>query len=284
MTLSGMKWRVRALAYSLVRPLFQLGVRASSHMTGKIRPVAERSGMFVLKHGPAQHAPPPDLWIGYAATAEEFVAAGRTDMDSVMSLLAANGVATPRVALDLGCAAGRMTRHFPCEEGSEIWGADISAPHIHWCQRHLPEMNFVAITTAPHLPFEDGYFDFVFCASVFTHMTHVADAWLLEIRRVLKPGGHVYLTIHDKVGAHAMQTTFADYIAPSAAAQLEILRRDRGALGADCDMFYFDTDPRSQVFYDREYITGKWSRWMDLVAYEECFHNYQAAMLLRKRP
>ena len=34
---------------------------------------------------------------------------------------------------------------------------------------------------------------------------------------------------------------------------------------------------------DREYVTGKWAAWMDMVAYEECFHNWQSAMVLRKR-
>ena len=80
-----------------------------------------------------------------------------------------------------------------------------------------------------------------------------------------------------------MQGAFRDFIPESAADQLSLLEHRCGALQADSEMFFFETDPRSQVFYDREYITGKWSRWMDLVAYEERFHNYQSAMLLRKR-
>lgn len=274
-------WRLREALFSLARPLFDVGLQASPRVAGKLRPFAPRGGTFVLDRQEREEVPPEEFWLGYSDSAEDYLAAGRVDMDSVIALLRANGVAVPRVALDLGCASGRMIRHFPRTAQSEIWGADIRSSHIAWCQRNLPELNFVTVSTAPHLPFEDGYFDFVICGSVFTHITDLADAWLLEIRRVLKRGGHLYLTLHDKVSAHEMRTVLAGELGGMMQSRLDALERSGRA--ASADMFYFGTDPASQVFYDREYITGKWSRWMDLVAYEERFHNYQSAMLLRKR-
>ena len=269
-------WRLREIVFALARSLFLLGLRATPHLTGKLRPLGARGGTVVLSGGERGEIPPRSFWLGYAATGEDYIAGGRADMEAILALLARHHVPQPRVVLDLGCAAGRMTRHFPRSEGSEIWGADIRAAHIAWCQRNLPELNFVTVSTAPHLPFEDGHFDFAMGASVFTHITDLADAWLLELRRVLKPGGHLYLTLHDKVSARDMQA------APgTTAARLKRLDR-RGRL-AGADMVFFDNDPASQVFYDRDYISRKWSRWMDLVAYEERFHAYQAAMLLRKR-
>nr|WP_166177289.1 class I SAM-dependent methyltransferase [Altererythrobacter segetis] len=280
--MSKFNWRVRELIFALVRPLFHLGIRATSHVTGKLRPLDESGSPVVLTRGEREEVPPRRLWVGYLGTSEEYLAEGRADMEAVVSLLAAKGISHPRVALDLGCAAGRMTRHFPRTEESEIWGADISAPHIFWCQRNLPELNFVTVSTAPHLPFADNYFDFVFCASVFTHITDLADAWLLEIRRVLKPQGHLYATVQDKVSAEEMRTTYADVLVPSTIAQLKRLERKHAVSRADCEMFYFDNDPSSRVFYDRDYITRKWSKWMDVVAYEERFYHFQSAMLLRK--
>jgi SAM-dependent methyltransferase len=274
-------WRLRAAILALARPFFDVGLQATAQVSGKLRPFAPRGGTVVLDRGEREDVPPEDFWLRYADNAEDYLADGRTDMDSVVALLITNGIPLPRVTLDLGCASGRMIRHFPRTEGSEIWGADIRAGHIAWCQRNLPELNFVTVSTAPHLPFADGYFDFVMCASVFTHITDLADAWLLEIRRVLKAGGHLYLTLHDKLSAHEMRTVYAEHLGGMIRSRLNDL--ERGGRIADADIFYFGTDPASQVFYDREYITGKWSRWMDLVAYEERFHNYQSAMLLRKR-
>lgn len=282
--MGGMKvgfWRLREAAFALARPFFDVGLKASAHVAGKLLPFAPRGGTFVLDSGKPEVAPPEEFWLGYADSPEDYLAAGKADMDSVMDLLSRNGVQQPRVALDLGCASARMIRHFPRTPDSEIWGADIRSTHIAWCQRNLPELNFVTVSTAPHLPFEDGYFDFVMCASVFTHISDLADAWLLEIRRVLKPGGHLYLTLHDKGSAQEMRLRQGEGLGGIIRSRLDALYRGGRAAGAD--MFFFGSDPGSQVFYDREYVSGKWSRWMDLVTYEERFHNYQSAMLLRKR-
>ena len=78
-------------------------------------------------------------------------------------------------------------------------GVDINAKHINWCQLNLgPPFFFATTTTAPHLPFEDGYFDLIYSGSVFTHISDLADAWLLELRRIVRKGGYLYITIHDK--------------------------------------------------------------------------------------
>jgi ubiquinone/menaquinone biosynthesis C-methylase UbiE len=101
--------------------------------------------------------------------------------------------------LDFACGAGRMIRIFnDVAEQCEIWGVDIRAEFIIWCQRHLsPPFNFATTTTFPHLPFEDRYFDLVYCGSIFSHISDLADAWLLELRRVTRPNGRIYITIMD---------------------------------------------------------------------------------------
>jgi len=44
-----------------------------------------------------------------------------------------------------------------------------------WCQQRMsPLFKFATTTSFPHLPFEDGYFDFVYAGSVFTHITDLA--------------------------------------------------------------------------------------------------------------
>ena len=85
----------------------------------------------------------------------------------------------------------------------QIWASKIDARQSLWCQENLsPPFNFATVTTAPHLPFEDRYFDLIYCGSVFTHIDHdLADAWLLELKRIIRPGGRVYITVHDKHSA-----------------------------------------------------------------------------------
>jgi hypothetical protein len=133
--------------------------------------------------------PPQELWEDYGIAAEYFLSSGKTDIDQMKEILCLSDfrIQDGNRILDLGCAAGRMIRWlYENADRCEIWGMDISARHIVWCQDHLsPPFNFATITTAPHLPFEDGYFNLVYCGSVFTHISDLADAWLLELKRIL---------------------------------------------------------------------------------------------------
>lgn len=146
--------------------------------------------------------PPRDLWVNYGRTPEEYLDSGRTDLASMKTILRDHGepIEEARRILEIGCAAGRMTRHLAdLAEGREIWGVDIWASAIMWCQENLaPPFRFATTTIAPHLPFEDRYFDLIYAGSVFTHIEDLTDAWFLELRRVLRPGGRLYFTINDR--------------------------------------------------------------------------------------
>jgi ubiquinone/menaquinone biosynthesis C-methylase UbiE len=117
--------------------------------------------------------------------------------------------------LDFGCGAGRMIRWLgDSVEGCEVWGVDIQSEHIMWCQQHLsPPFKFATVTTAPHLPFEDRYFDLIYCGSVFSHIDDLADACLLELKRILQPGGRLYITVHEKHSLQQYLTRIMHYAA-----------------------------------------------------------------------
>lgn len=152
--------------------------------------------------------PPRDLWWDYAATAEKYLAIGRGNVTRMRVILRRHGrdLKPGDRVLDFGCAAGPQTRCLAdlargdaAAKGGEVWGVDISAACIQWCVHHLPEeLRFATTSTMPHLPFEDRYFDAVFCGSVFSHIGELAEAWLLELARIVRPGGTVYLTMNTK--------------------------------------------------------------------------------------
>ncbi len=99
--------------------------------------------------------------------------------------------------LDFGCSGGRVTRWFSEEasKGVEIWGCDIDAAAIEWCQKNLmPPLKFFANTTSPHLPVKDGFFDFIFAGSVFTHIKDMSTSWILELHRCLSDDGIAIFT------------------------------------------------------------------------------------------
>jgi SAM-dependent methyltransferase len=61
----------------------------------------------------------------------------------------------------------------------------------------LPFANFQVNGLAPPLAYEDAEFSLVYAFSVFTHLTeNLQIAWMKELRRVLRPGGHLLISTH----------------------------------------------------------------------------------------
>jgi SAM-dependent methyltransferase len=274
------------------------GVLASPHVSAKLlSPV--HGDVLVAKHTPRAPSelpvPPNTYWEGYGPTEAAYLESGREHTAQMLRILEAAG-AVPAAfgrVLDFGCAAGRMLRWFPAADGCERWGCDIKGATIAWCQQHLsPPMDFVATTTLPHVPFDDGYFDLVYCGSVFTHIIDLPDAWFLELRRVIRSGGYGYVTVFDKhalgvvlelrfVEEHPKLRWFAQ--------QLREFDDRTGAFGTD--FAYWSTDsgptwegmPVPQVCYDIDYLTERWSRLVEIVSVTEDAYGYQTGVLFRRR-
>lgn len=100
--------------------------------------------------------------------------------------------------VDFGCASGRVLRHFLTHQSElDLYGTDINIRHIAWILQFLgPRPKVIQNTILPQLPLEDNSVSLLYAFSVFTHIDHYELGWLAEIRRVLKPGGMAYLTVH----------------------------------------------------------------------------------------
>ena len=69
------------------------------------------------------------------------------------------------------------------------------------------------LQTAPQaaLPYAAGFFDAVYCLSVFTHLDErMMGAWLGELKRVLKPGGILLFTVHGERAAAGLDKRSAE--------------------------------------------------------------------------
>jgi len=101
--------------------------------------------------------------------------------------------------LDFGCGCGRVFRHFRDFEGVRFHGSDYNAELVAWCREHLPFAEFAVNGLAPELDYPDDRFDLVYVLSVFTHLPEELQLpWLTELRRIVKPGGTLLLTVHGK--------------------------------------------------------------------------------------
>ena len=102
--------------------------------------------------------------------------------------------------LDYGCGWGRITRFFLNEvAGENLWGIDCNEGLIGFCRESNPWSRFELNDPLPPTELATGHFDLAFSYSVFTHLREdVHLAWLDELRRVVKPGGLLILTVRPR--------------------------------------------------------------------------------------
>jgi len=97
--------------------------------------------------------------------------------------------------LDLGCGNGRLYELFK-DKKVEYIGVDNCRKLIDLAKKKYPDVQFI-IGDALRLPFEDNKFDLVFSIALLHHIpsqTYRLQV-LKEIKRVLKPGGLLILTV-----------------------------------------------------------------------------------------
>ncbi len=223
--------------------------------------------------------PPEELWLGY-----DYTAHGEAHVKAMLDLVGRSGFVPgegDRI-LDLGCGAGRMIRHLRhLADRCEIWGTDISARHITWCKHHLsPPFHFATNTKVPHLPFEDRSFGLIYCGSLFTHIDDLADAWLLELHRILKPGGRLFVTIHDEETVRLFNSPRYNHA--------DIVRLIKAsptfqAAGENWGMFTIGRDNASQVFYKRAYFERMAASAFDTLSITTEAYHYQTAFVLARK-
>ncbi|MEA2298293.1 MAG: hypothetical protein QOF77_1229 [Solirubrobacteraceae bacterium] len=151
--------------------------------------------------------------VGDERPADVFEERGREQWALIKSLLGADRDLTGRRALDFGCGVGRILR--PAAEADpecELWGCDIDGPSIEWLRARCPTLELRRNGAWPPLDMPDGHFDLIWAFSVFTHLTDAWSAWILELHRLLKPGGRLIATVFGPGHANFVQEPVSEEI------------------------------------------------------------------------
>jgi SAM-dependent methyltransferase len=142
----------------------------------------------------------PPLWLRrHTGPVARFESAAR-EMAGPLERLGA--VAPSDLVLDAGCGAGAMVPTFArlLGPGGRYAGFDRHEPSLRWCRRRFgadPRFEFVLLRGGGdrRFPAADGEAGFVLAKSLFTHLPEAeARHFLLEIRRVLRPGASALVT------------------------------------------------------------------------------------------
>ena len=180
-----------------------------------------------------------------------------------------------------------MTRHMAHERPKiKIYGCDINRLHVEWCNSYLPpSITTFQNTSIPSLPLESNSVDMVTAYSVFTHIEALETAWLMELRRILRPGGIAWITLHTEHTLIKMTPEWPLWAPvmkhPDAGRRFDPEARsfngNRLVLRWSLSRSY-----SSNIFYREEYIRRCWSRVMEVVEFHQRLSSYQDVVILRK--
>lgn len=225
--------------------------------------------------------PPADLRAAYARDDASYLASGKAVAELISGMASAAGLppASCKRILDWGCSTGRVLRHFEdlAANGAEAWGCDVDAAAIEWASGALaPPFRFFTTTFQPHLALPDASFDLVYAISVFTHVSDLWDTWLMELRRILRPGGLAFVSVHDEDTWRRCASEPALFLA----ANSPLLDFTRPLVE---DFVTHGRDVRCQTFWRRDALRRRWSFAFDVVEMRPlAVDAMQTAVLLRR--
>lgn len=183
-----------------------LWARGWRRLMGLPRIVARRIGEIPIRLGYRFHdlpLPPGRLMyqIGGTSDLDWFVQSGRWAVQDLRAILETHDRTPERLdaLLDFGCGAGRVMRHWAslAQSGVALHGTDYNPKMVAWCRRRLPFATFRLNNLHGRLDYPDATFDLAYALSVFTHLDESGQStWMAELRRVLKPGGLLVITLH----------------------------------------------------------------------------------------
>jgi len=159
------------------------------------RAVALRPSRVASVDGPP--LPPRRLMVRVAGTADAdwFLRGGRAAYDAIAAHVKLHET---KDVLDFGCGCGRVLRYWSEHDGT-VTGTDRDEAAVAWCRGNLTFARALRNGLEPPLDLPDDAFDLVYALSVFTHLTaELQTAWRDELRRVVRPGGRLLVTVHGR--------------------------------------------------------------------------------------
>jgi ubiquinone/menaquinone biosynthesis C-methylase UbiE len=205
---------------------------------------------------------------------------GLRDYAMVTGLAAKHEVRSGR-CFDFGGSTGRVFRHFAFQSDAwDVWSSDFNLTSVEWNLRHMPpKVKSFLNNYYPTLPIEDNYFDLVTAFSVFTHLDETEVAWLLELRRITRPGGVLMLTVMNQYG---WERKSGQVLRTVQQHRPDLLAHDVLPPGKHVVSFRRDSPYRCTVFMTDEHIKDVWGRFFEIAEVIPGAHGQQTAVLLVK--
>lgn len=212
-----------------------------------------------------ERIPPAELRFKVAGpgTVDDFFAGGESMATSVEAAMGTVGrsLAAGGDFLDFGCGCGRLLAALESRFPSlRVRGCDVDSAAVSWSRGRFPEVGFRTNGEWPPCDFPPASFDVIWCGSVFTHIDEAhQDAWLVDVRRLLRPGGLLVASVHGRLSWERW---------------IPVLGKNR----LERDGFYFlksgvdaglHPDWYQVAWHTEGYVRRHWGRWYEVRSYVE---------------
>jgi SAM-dependent methyltransferase len=180
--------------------------------------------------------------------------------------------------LDWGAGFGRVAMPLKrvFNRDARIIGCDIDQFNVDWAKNNIQDIRIDRCDLYPPILLPSESLDFVFAISVMTHLTETAqEIWLRELRRLVKPGGIVLLTVRGDHLVVEQQLRSPEVLKQLARSGISDIMLDDVNLKLENKTYYRGT---VQL---RQHVEQHWSRHFEIVAYLP-YVSLQDWVLMRK--
>ena len=185
--------------------------------------------------------------------------------------------------LEFGCSNSRVLRNFEdLAKSNSYYGCDINANTIIWNIENLsPPFSYFVNTTLPSLPLRDGFLDFVYACSVFTHMDDMFFTWLMEMKRIVRKDGYLFLTFLNEPSIQFGLDNPNYPVGKQIAANRELID---DLLAGKHNMVVIHRDSYSMTYIRHAFLKDHLFSMFDIVAVvEQTMARHQTGFLLKNR-
>lgn len=95
--------------------------------------------------------------------------------------------------LEVGFGSGKLLREL-CLKGNDVYGTDVGKDIVEKAKGNGLKNVYLVDSNEQSMPFDDDFFDAVYCYEVFEHLTNPYKLFF-EIRRILKPSNNLYFSV-----------------------------------------------------------------------------------------
>jgi ubiquinone/menaquinone biosynthesis C-methylase UbiE len=207
---------------------------------------------------------------------ESFLRVGRQCYQDLEAALARHDrkLASFQNILDFGCGCGRTLLWLqPQAQTSQLYGTDIDSQAIAWCQHQLDFATFSLNSAAPPLSYSAEKFDLIYAISVFTHLDEAVQfLWLEELKRIVKPGGLLLLTVQGQACWKNLQPKLASQVT------------ETGFLFIASNVMQgIFPDWYQETYHTQAYVLDRYSRYFEILDYlPQGLNRHQDLVLLKK--